>query len=126
MAAMTDYTENKVRDLILRATAWTPPAAVYLALFSTATTDAGGGTEAAGGSYARKVVAFGAPATGQGENSGTITFTNMPAGTWTHGALFDALTAGNMLLHGALTASVTTSAGDSITFAAGDIDAFFA
>lgn len=126
MSALSDYAENKVRDLILRATAWTAPATVYLGLFSTATTDAGGGTEAAGGSYARKAVAFAAPATGQGENSGAITFTNMPAGTWTHGALFDALTAGNMLLHGPLTAPITTGAGDQIVFAAGDIDAFFA
>ena len=126
MSAMSDYLENKVRDLVLRATAFTAPAAVYLALSSTATTDAGGITEPVGGSYARKVVAFGAPATGQAESSGVVTFTNMPAGTWTHGALYDALTVGNMLLHAALTSPITTGAGDSITFAAADIDAFFA
>lgn len=126
MAAMTDYLENKLRDHVLRNVAYTSPTTVYLALFSTSTTEAGGGTEAAGGSYARQAVTFGAPATGHGESTGVVTFTNMPAGTWTHGAIMDASSAGNMLLHGALTNSITTNAGDDITFAAGDIDSFWA
>lgn len=126
MSAMSDYLENKVLNLVLRATAFTAPATVYLALFTTATTDAGGGTEVAGGSYGRQAVTFTAPATpGVTDNSGVISFTNMPAATVTHAALFDASTAGNMLLHAALTASKTVAAGDTITFAAGDIDAIF-
>ena len=50
----------------------------------------------------------------------------MPAATVTHAALMDALTAGNMLLHAALTASKTVGAGDTLSFSAGDIDAIFA
>lgn len=125
---MTDYLEDALRDHVLRNTAYTSPGTVYLALFSTATTDAGGGTEATGGSYARQAVTFGAGGSGTGaaDNSGTVTFDNMPAGTWTHGALFDASSAGNMLFHAPLTASKTTGAGDSIDFDPGDIDAVFA
>lgn len=127
MSAMSDYLENKVLNLVLRATAFTAPATVYMALFTTATTDAGGGTEVAGGSYARQAVTFVAPSTpGVTESSGIISFSNMPAATVTHAALYDAVSAGNMLLHAALTASKTVGAGDTLSFAAGDIDATFA
>jgi len=124
--SMTDYLENKVLNLVLRATAFTAPAGVYLALFTDATTDAGGGTEVDGGSYVRKVVSFTAPATpGVSESTAEVRFTNMPAGTVTHAALFDAVSSGNMLLHAALTAPKTLTAGDNLVFNAGDIDAIF-
>ena len=128
MSSMTDYLEDKLRDHVLRNVAYTSPTTVYLALFSTATTDAGGGTEATGGSYARQAVAFaaGGAGTGAADNSAEETFSNMPAGTWTHAALFDALTAGNMLLHAPRSSPKTTAVGDAIAFAAGDIDAIFA
>lgn len=126
MAALSDYLEAALLNEVLRNTGYTPPATVYLALFSTATTDAGGGTEVTGGSYARQAVAFSAPSGGNVENSGAITFTNMPAVTVTHAALMDASTAGNMLFHGALTTPKTVGAGDTLTFAAGDIDASLA
>lgn len=125
---MTDYLEDKLRDHVLRNTAYASPATVYLALFTTATTDAGGGTEVAGGSYARQAVAFTAGAAGSGaaDNTAAESFTNMPACTVTHAALFDALAGGNMLLHAALTTPKTVAAGDTLTFAIGDIDAVFA
>lgn len=127
MSAMSDYLEDKVLNLVLRATAFTPPATVYLALFTTATTDAGGGTEVTGGSYSRQAVTFAAPATpGVTESSAKISFLNMPAVTVTHAALMDAGSAGNMLLHAALTASKTVAVGDTLSFEAGDVDAIFA
>lgn len=128
MASMTDYLEDKLRDHVLRNIAYTSPTTVYLALFSTATTDAGGGTEATGGSYARQAVTFQAGGAGSGaaDNDAEIEFLNMPAGTWTHGALFDAATAGNMLLHAPLSSPKTTGAGDALAIAAGDVDAIFA
>jgi hypothetical protein len=126
MAAMTDYLEDKVRDHVLRQIAYTAPTSVKLHLYTTATTDAGGGTEVAGGSYAGQTVTFQAGAAGSGaaDNSGAVSFVNMPAATVTHAAIKDQ--AGNMLLHGALTAPKTVGAGDTLTFAAGDIDAIFA
>jgi hypothetical protein len=128
MASMTDFLEDKLRDHVLRNIPYTSPAAVYLRLFTPATTDAGGGTEVAGGSYTGKLVAFAAGGAGSGaaDNSAPVDFTNMPATTVTHAALFDAAVGGNMLLHAALTASKTTNAGDTLTFAVGDIDAVFA
>lgn len=126
MASMTDYLEDKLRDHVLRGVAFASPGTVYLHLYTTATTDAGGGTEVAGGSYARQAVTFqaGAAGTGAGDNSAAVSFTNMPATTVTHAALKDG--AGNMLMHAALTSPKTTNAGDTLTFAIGDIDAVFA
>lgn len=132
MAALTDYLENALLNEVLRGVNYVPPTTVYLALFTSATTDAGGGTEVTGGSYARQAVTFDAPGAvgtagaGVTANSGTITYTNMPTAVVTHCAIFDAVTAGNMLLHGALTASKNVSAGDTLTFAAGDLDITFA
>lgn len=123
MAALTDHLENALLNEVLRNVNYVPPATVYLALFTTATSDAGGGTEVTGGSYARQAVTFTAASGGATENSGSVTFTNMPGVTVTHAAIMDALTAGNMLFHGALSASQVVTAGASLTFAAGAIDA---
>lgn len=57
MAALTDYLENKLVDWLLRGQTFTPPATLYVALFTTAPADDGtGGVEVSGGSYARVAV----------------------------------------------------------------------
>jgi hypothetical protein len=122
---MTDWFENKVGDHMLRNQAYTPPATLYLAIFTTATTDAGGGTEAVGGSYARQPVVLSAFAAGASANTATITFSNLAAGTYGWGAIMDALVAGNMMLHGAAPTPKTIAAGGSITVAVGDVDVVF-
>ena len=125
MTQMSDYLEDEVIDHLLRAQSYTPAATVYLALFTTATTDAGGGTEATGGSYARQAITFSAGATGTTANTASLTFSNMPAGTFTHAAICDAVSAGNFLFHGALTSSKTTTLGQAITIGIGEIDVSF-
>lgn len=118
----TTYLSNKLLDHFLKNTAYTAPATVYFALFTTATTDAGGGTEVIGGTYARQAVTFGAAATKHTDNTGAVSFTGMPVATVGWGAIMDAAVAGNMLTHGALFAPITTTAGQTVTFAIGDID----
>lgn len=54
--ALTDYMENKGVDWLIRGQAFTPPATQYWRLDTTTCTDAGPGTEATGGSYARVAV----------------------------------------------------------------------
>lgn len=122
MSAATDYLENKIIDHLLRNQAYSPPATVYVALFTTATDDAGGGTEVAGGSYARQAITLSAASGGTTSNTGALTFTNMPAATVTHAALMDASSAGNMLVHGALSVPKVVGAGDSLVIAIGDYD----
>lgn len=130
MAAMSDYLENKLVDHILRGTSFTAPTNTYVALFTAAPSDSGGGTEVTGGSYARVTMsAAGATwantqASGTGVSSGTggqtsnsaaITFPSPTAnwGTITHFGIFDASSAGNLLFHGALTTSKTVNNGDA-------------
>lgn len=122
---ISDYLENLVIDHLLRGQAHTPPASVYLALFSDATTDAGGGTEAAGGSYARPAVTLAAASGGASSNSAALSIPNMPAGTWTHAALMTASGGGNSLFHGPLSTPKATVAGQSFGVSIGELDVGF-
>ena len=120
MAAMSNYLENKVLDYVLRDQADWAPAAVYLALHTADPTDAASGAEVSGGSYARQSLSFNAAHATAGTitNSSAETFASMPAATVTHIGIWDASTSGNLLFHGAVTASKTVTSGDSITVAA--------
>jgi len=124
MAEFTDFMENKIIDHMLRNQAYTPPSTIYLALFTSAPSDAGGGTEVSGGSYARQAVTLSAASGGASENSADITFPQATAdwGTITHVALMDAETGGNMLMHTAIDASKTVNNGDTFKINAGDLD----
>ena len=101
MAEFTDYLENKILNHIFNATASTAPASVHLSLHTSATTDAGGGTEVSTGGYARQTVAFttASGTSGAISNSAVESFTASGAnyGTIVATALFDAATTGNML-----------------------------
>ena len=124
MAAFSTYLANALGNESLRATAWTAPATVYLALHTADPTVAGTGTEVTGGSYARQSVAFDALALGVTANTALITFPTSTAnwGTVTHWAIRDALTGGNMLYFGALTAQKVMTSGDIFTVPAGNFD----
>ena len=118
---LTNYLENKLLDHFLGTTSYTMPT-VYVGLFTVAPTDAGGGTEVTGGSYARQAAAFTAAASGATSNSANIDFTSMPAATTVAIAVFDASTSGNMLVYGTLTTNKQTDAGDTLRIATGDLD----
>lgn len=124
MAAKSNFLEKALLDHVLKVAAYTVPTNVYVALFTTATADDGTGTEVIGGSYARQTSTWSAATLGTGatSNSAAIAFTNMPACTVTHVALFDAVSGGNMLYHGALTSSQVVAAGNTFQFAIGDVD----
>lgn len=130
MSAMSDYLEQKLLEHIFKNTSFTSPTTVYLALFTAAPSDSGGGTEVSGGSYARKAITFAAASSPGGTiaNSATVQFDVATAnwGTITHFGIFDASSAGNLLVHGALTASKTVNSGDRIDFNTGDIVVTFA
>lgn len=127
---MSDYLSNKLIDLILRAQAYTWPATNYVALYTAAPNNAGGGTEVAAGTYARTSIASSMAAwsgtqsagstvassgtAGRSSNNAAIVFPAPGASNWgtvSHGALRDASTAGNLLFWHALTDAKTISAG---------------
>ena len=119
VAAMSDYLENALLDHTLGTSAYTFPSAVYLSLHTASPADDASGAEVSGGSYARQAVTFTA-ASGTGgstSNSSAEEFTNMPAATVSHIGIWDALSTGNLLYHGALSASKTVASGDTISVA---------
>jgi hypothetical protein len=119
MAAMSNYLENALINATLRNTSYTTPTTVYVGLYTSDPTDANTGTEVTGGSYARKAATFGAPSNGASTISSAIEF-DQATGSWgtvTHFGILDASTSGNLLYHGALTASKTIDTGDVFKFA---------
>jgi len=123
MSSFSDYTENRVLDHLFRAVASTAPATVYLALFTVAPTDAGGGTQVSTGGYARQAITFGAASGGAIANTVAVSFTASGAayGAVVAVGIFDALTVGNMLAWAPIT-SATVNDGDTLQFPIGDID----
>ena len=127
MSALSNYAEAKILNRILNSQAdadWAVITSVYVALFTATPSDTGGGTEVTGGSYARAQVTDGFTVTnGNAENTADITFATATAnwGTVTHVGIFDALTTGNLLFWGALTASRTVNSGGQAKFLAGDL-----
>ena len=119
---LSDYLENKLLDHFLGTATYTKPTTVYIGLYTVVPTDAGGGTQVTGGSYARQTAVFSAAASGTTSNTANIDFAGMPAATTVAIGVFDALTSGNLLLWGTLTANKTTDAGDTLRIATGDLD----
>lgn len=83
----------------------------YLALFTSAPTAAGGGTEVTGGGYARKPITFGSVTNAEIKNTAAITFPDMPATTITHYAIMSAATGGTMRVNGTLNSSASLQSG---------------
>lgn len=76
------------------------------------------GTEVVGGSYASQTIAVTtAVGTASVTNSGTITYTAMPAITTTGIEIWDSAGSPRREWQGALTAPKTTGAGDTLSFA---------
>jgi hypothetical protein len=129
MAGKTDYLENKILDHVLRNTAYSSPATVYMALFTAAPNDAytsgvPTGTEVSGNNYARTSITFSAASAGAITNSADVTFPT-PSGSWgacSHFGIFDASSAGNLLYWNSLTQTETPLSGNVVKFLAGDID----
>lgn len=124
----SDYLENEILDHVLGGGDYSRPGTVYIALFTAAPTDAGGGTEVTGGSYARVAVTNNAtnwPAASSGSKSNGVAFTFTQAtanwGTVVAFGIFDAASAGNLLYWGDLTASKSVENGDTAEFAVGGI-----
>ena len=123
MGSKSDYLELEILDHTFGKGSFTPPT-IYVALYTVTPTDAGGGTECTGGSYARKVTAgadWNVAASGSISNANDITFVEATAswGEVVAFGLFDALTVGNLLYWGAITTPKTIDNGDTAKFAGG-------
>jgi hypothetical protein len=128
MGNKSAYLENAQLNWLKGTTYPAAPATVYVALFTVTPTDAGAGTEVTGGSYARAAITTstgwssisGTPE--QISNGGIVTFATPTAswGTVVAIAVFDALTAGNLLYWNAITSQAIAS-GVVASFAVGTL-----
>ena len=127
MGSFADFWENEILDHLFGKGSYTPPT-IYVGL-STAepVDDASGLAEPSGNSYARVATAgvdWNTASGGTINNANDITFPEASGnwGTLTHFALFDAASGGNILAHGSLNVSKSIGSGDTVKFAAGDLD----
>jgi hypothetical protein len=100
----------------------TPTTPIKGALSTATTSSTAAGTEVVGGSYARQTFTPGTVTAGNPStcaNSAAMNYTNMPAATVTDTNLYDSNGTPARLMFGALTASKTTAAGDTLSFAIG-------
>ena len=144
MSAMSDFLENKLVDQLFRGQSAPTTTTLYVALYTSAPSDSGGGTEVSGGAYARVAVTSSlanwagtqsagstdasSGSGGQTSNNAAITFPTPTAGwgTVTHFAIYDASSGGNELFWGALTIAKTINQADTVTFPAGSLSITFA
>lgn len=129
MGSFSDYLENEVLDHVFKTGAYTAATNLYVALCTSTVLDSSAGDalpgELSGGNYARKVCnTWDAAASGATENSQVITFNQATAdlGTVTHFAICDHSSTGNVIGHGALSASKAIDSGDTPSFSTGEID----
>lgn len=134
---MSDAFANSLIDLIFRAQAYSMPSPIYAALFTSTPSNAGGGTEVSGGSYARASLtpstanlsgtqSAGSTAASSGtggriSNNGALAFPAPTAdwGTVVAVGFFDASTGGNLLFWHALTSPASVvNGGPAPSFAA--------
>lgn len=125
MTALSDYSELAVLNLLFKNTAFTAPSA-YLGLFTDDPTDAGTGTEVTGNGYARVQIdnKMASAASGSIASNADITFPTASGGafgTVTHIGIFDAASGGQLLAHGALSASRVISDGDTFQINSGSL-----
>lgn len=123
MSSFSDFLEDELLDHVFRNAAYTSPSAVYLALYTAAPTDSGGGTEVSGSGYARQAITFGASSGGAIANTAAVEFTASGGnfGTVVAVGIFDASSAGNLLAWDGITSAVVNDT-DTLTFPIGDID----
>lgn len=118
--------QEEILDHVLAVGSYTAPAAVYTALF--VGDPAGAGTEVSGVDYAREATTFGAASTvgevSTASNTAAIDYGEAGGawGTVTYFAVYDAITAGNLLAAGPLTTARTIESGDPVKFNIGALD----
>lgn len=130
LGGVSNYLSNKLVDLLFRAQAYTYPASIFHALYTSAPSNAGGGTEVGGGvGYARaelvvsttnisgtqSVGSTAASSGTAGRISNNIAVAHpAPSGSWgtvTYGGWHDASSAGNLLFWRTLSKPSTIGAG---------------
>jgi hypothetical protein len=123
--SFSNFLETEILDHVFAGAAYTAPTTKYLALFTAAPGETGGGTEVStsGTAYARQSVAF--TTTGNTtSNTAAVEYSTATAsfGTVTHVGVFDAATSGNLMAYATLSSSKAIDTGDVFRVPTGDLD----
>lgn len=126
MAGLSNYGENLVLTWLLTTSSATRPTTWYVALYTVAPGEGGGGTEVSGGSYARQAVTWTVSGTAPTEasNSAAVEFPTASAswGTVVAAGIFDAVSSGNLIAFSNLDTSKAIDTGDVLRFNTGSLD----
>ncbi len=123
MSAMSDYLELKFLDHFTGTASTSAPSAVYLGLSTGSLGDDNGGTELSGNNYTRKAITFASASSGSIASNASVEF-NSATGSWgtvSHFGIYDASSSGNLLFHGAFSASKAIASGDVLKVASGSL-----
>ena len=125
MAALSNYTEKLLLDYLLTTSSVTRPTSWFVALFTSAPSDSGGGTEVSTGGYVRQALTTSVATSGVGTSSNTnlVSFVASGAsyGVVSHVGIFDNVAGGNLLWHGPILVSKEVLDGDGLKFDPGTI-----
>lgn len=121
MSSLTDPAENYSLNWLTGNTTTSPTGALKVALVTANGSDSAAGTEVTGGSYARQTVTFSAAAAGATSNSGTLTWSAMPACTVVGVEIYDSAGSPIRWWWGPLGATKTVNSVDTFTIAAGQL-----
>lgn len=123
--SFSNYLETEILDHVFGGNAYTAPTTMYLALYTVAPSDTGGGTEVSTVStgYARQAVAF-TVSGNTASNTAAIEYATATAnyGTVVAVGVLDAATSGNLMAYASLSASKAIETGDVFRVPAGDLD----
>lgn len=117
MSAASDYLENEVLDHVLGTGAFTMPTNTYIQLHTGAPGEAG--TANVAGNTTRQEANWSVASGGTAALAATVSWTNVSTTeTYSHFSVWDASTAGNCLIVGALDSSVAVTANDNFDLTA--------
>jgi len=121
--SFTNFLETEILDHVFGGSAYTAPTTLYLALYTAAPGETGGGTELSGSAYARQTVAF-TTSGNTTSNNAAVEFPTATAswGSVTHVGVFDAATGGNLMAYAPLTIAKTIDSGDVFRIPNADLD----
>lgn len=132
MSSFTDFAEEAILNHLFKGVSWTPPAALYLALFTADPGESSTPTDECTylGYERAEVPSWGdveAAASGEGKQIANAVAVLCPGNAGaddvvvTHAGLFDAMTGGELLLKGALGAPKTLRTDDGLAFQPGQL-----
>ena len=121
--SFTNFLETEILDHVFAGAAYTAPGTKYLALYTAAPGETGGGTELSGDAYARQSVAF-TTSGATTSNNAAVEFPTATGswGTVTHVGVYDAASSGNLMCYATLSASKLIETGDVFRVPSGDLD----